>query len=311
MTKVEAPLHIPIMVTEILHYAEPILSNINSVYFDGTFGRGGHLKAVLNHYPLTQAIAFDRDQQAIEYANMHLSNLIESQRLQIFHRNFTDFEVETCGQFDFGLIDLGVSSPQLDQASRGFSFYLDGPLDMRMDLSQALTAQEIIQSYSEDELIRIFKEYGEVRSPYRVVRALVHDRHNKTFSSTRDLAGLIERVDGWHKKGVHPATQYFLALRLEVNQELEATRAGIKNLITTGLKTNGRLAVLTFHSLEDRIVKRLFKDELVEFGRPLFKKVIEPSQDEIKINPRSRSCKLRVFERTVQDASKKNKYSSR
>lgn len=311
MTKVEAPLHIPIMVTEILQFAEPLLGNGDSVYLDGTFGRGGHLKAILNQYPQAKALAFDRDQQAIEYAKDNFSDLIATQRLELFHRNFTDYEANECGQFDFGLIDLGVSSPQLDQASRGFSFYLDGPLDMRMDLSQSLTAEEVIQTYSEDELVRIFKEYGEVRSPYRVVRAIVHDRHSKVFSSTRDLAGLIERVDGWHKKGVHPATQYFLALRLEVNQELEATRSGIRNLITTGLKTNGRLVVLTFHSLEDRIVKRLFKDELVEYGRPLFKKVIEPSQDEIKVNPRSRSCKLRVFERTVQDAIKKNKYSSR
>lgn len=311
MTKVETPLHIPIMVTEILQFAEPILSNKDSIYLDGTFGRGGHLKAILQQYLHAKALAFDRDLQAIEYAQAHFSDFISAERLQLLHRNFTDYQAVENGQFDFGLIDLGVSSPQLDQANRGFSFYLDGPLDMRMDLSQALTAEEVIQTYPEEELIRIFKEYGEVRSPYRVVRAIVHDRQNKVFSSTRDLAGLIERVDGWHKKGVHPATQYFLALRLEVNQELEATRAGIKNLITTGLKTNGRLVVLTFHSLEDRIVKRLFKEELVDYGRPLFKKVIEPSQDEIKVNPRSRSCKLRVFERTVQDAVKKNKYSPR
>ena len=304
MTKVEGVLHQPIMVSEILQLAEPILGPLgnNKIYFDGTFGRGGHLSALVQKFPQIKIVAFDQDAEAIAYGKQNFSQAIENHQLQLIHANFVDYEPDQIGLFDFALIDLGVSSPQLDQGSRGFSFYLDGPLDMRMDQRQTLTAQAIIQDYSEKELIRIFQDYGEVRSPFRVVRALVHDRENKIFSSTRDLAGLIERVDGWRKKGVHPATQYFLALRLEVNRELEVTREGIKKWVTSGLKPQGRLVVLTFHSLEDRIVKRLFKEELALWGRPVFKKVIEPSPEELKQNPRARSCKLRVFERILLDA---------
>jgi 16S rRNA (cytosine1402-N4)-methyltransferase len=178
-----------------------------------------------------------------------------------------------------------------------------------MDLTQDFTAQDILNRYSEDELIRVFKQLGEVRSPYRVVRAILHDRVHRPYLNTRDFAGMIERVDGWRKKGVHPATQYFLALRLEVNQELEAIRVGLRALVS-GLKPGGRLAVLTFHSLEDRIVKWIFKDEFKQLGCPLFKKVIEPTQEEVRQNPRSRSAKLRVFERNLQDAGNKISNSS-
>lgn len=311
MTKVEVTPHIPIMVNEILGFAEPCLSKPGTRYFDGTFGRGGHLKAILERYPNCTALAFDRDQEAITYAEQNFKSLLEESRLQVAHKNYADFNPQELGEFDYMLIDLGVSSPQLDEAARGFSFYHDGPLDMRMDHEQELTAADILNTYPEKELIQIFKEYGEVKSPFRVVRALLHDRQVTPYTSTRAFAGMIERVDRWKRKGSHPATQYFLGLRLAVNQELEATQEGVRRLVT-GLKPHGRLAVLTFHSLEDRIVKRLFKDELKEFGRPVFKKVMEPSQDEIRQNPRSRSAKLRVFERSLQDAdrSKKNKYSS-
>jgi len=303
MTKVDTPLHIPILLSEIVEVAKPVLQK-ESCYLDATFGRGGHLRAILERYPQVTAVGLDRDLEAIQYGRENLEHFLNEGRLKLIHQNYADFDHKILGCFDFILIDLGVSSPQLDQAHRGFSFYQEGPLDMRMDLTQDFTASDILNSYSEDELIRVFKELGEIRSPYRVVRAILQDRVSRPYQTTRDFASMIERVDGWRKKGSHPATQYFLALRLEVNQELEATRSGVKALVA-GLKPGGRLAVLTFHSLEDRIVKWLFKDELKHLGRPLFKRVIEPTQDEVKANPRSRSAKLRVFERSLQDADAK------
>lgn len=309
MTKVDVPLHVPIMVTEILNFASPNLSKKEARYFDATFGRGGHFKALVNQFPHIEVVAVDRDQEALDYAKKEFSSYLESGQLKIYHENHSQFDHEKWGLFDFMLLDLGVSSPQLDEAKRGFSFYHDGPLDMRMDLSEEYTAAEAINQLSEKELISLFQKLGEVRSPFRVVRAIVHDRQNKPFESTRALASLIERVDGWKKKGIHPATQYFLGLRLFVNSELESTEIGLKKLIT-GLKPQGRLAVLTFHSLEDRIVKRMFKEGARDWGGPLFKKVIEASEEELKINPRARSCKLRVFERNLQDAEKKVQNSS-
>jgi len=308
MTKVDTPLHIPIMLNEILSFAEPVLSGTGR-YLDGTFGRGGHLKSILKKFPYVEAVGLDRDLEAVDFGNSHLREFTESNRLRLVHQNYANYDPNVFGKFEFMLIDLGVSSPQLDQPERGFSFYSEGPIDMRMDLTQSFTALDIIDSYSEEELIRVFKELGEVRSPYRVVRAILHDRVNRPYQTTKDLAGMIERVDGWRKKGTHPATQYFLGLRLEVNQELEATRVGLRAMVS-GLTYGGRLAVLTFHSLEDRIVKWMFKEELKHLGRPLFKKVVEPTQNELRENPRARSAKLRVFERSLQDADHKNSDSS-
>lgn len=299
MTKVQKSPHIPVMLKEILEALAPVLgvqSDANQIrYFDGTLGRGGHLSAILNQDSRITAVAYDRDPAALEYVSTFLSDFISTGRLRLVHRNYSEFETEREGQFDFMLLDLGVSSPQLDEGPRGFSFYHEGPLDMRMDPTKGQTAADLIATLDEDELIQIFKEYGEIQKPYRVVRAIVHDRKEKPFVTTRDLAGLIERVDGWHRKGHHPATNYFMALRLVVNQELESTAAALVPLLH-GLRAGGRLAVLTFHSLEDRIVKNTFR-ELEQLGRPVQKKVIKPTWDEQQKNPRARSAKLRVFER--------------
>lgn len=289
-------IHIPVMLSEVLE----VLSNhsideTNCRYFDGTFGRGGHLQALLEKNKNLKVIAMDQDLEAIQYGENKFKNLIESGQLQLIHSNFSNFTAEQFGLFDIMLVDLGVSSPQLDEGRRGFSFYQDGPLDMRMDTTNGPTAADIVALFSEDELNDIFKEYGEIPSPYRVTRALVHDRKEHPFTTTRQLASLIERIDGWRKKGFHPATQYFMALRLQVNQELSVIQKALKPLIL-GLKPKGRLAVLTFHSLEDRIVKNFFKEQ-VELGRPLFKKVIQPEWSESKKNSRARSAKLRIFER--------------
>ncbi len=305
------PLHIPVMLKEILSMFAPLNGRPELRYFDGTFGRGGHLQALMQAEPSIKAVAMDRDLDAIAYGKSHFSEVIEAGRLQLVHGNYTDFADFNLGEFDFMLLDLGVSSPQLDQGPRGFSFYHDGPLDMRMNQTEALTAAEIVQSYSEEELIQLFMDLGEISRPQRVVRAIVHDRKEKPFVSTKDLAGLIERVDGWHRKGHHPATQYFLALRMEVNQELSGVEKALKPLVL-GLKPKGRLAVLTFHSLEDRIVKNVFKS-LEDLGRPVNKKVLQPEWSEAKVNSRARSAKLRVFERSdlenaVPEGSHYSKY---
>lgn len=297
-TRAMSTLHIPVMLKEILQSFEPLLLPAQSSqirYLDGTFGRGGHTRAVLESSSLVHAVALDRDPQAIDYGKQEFSTYVESGRLQLVHANYSDFESLNLGLFDLMLMDLGVSSPQLDQADRGFSFYHDGPLDMRMDSTEPRKASDLIQELSEDELIELFKNYGEIQKPFRVVRAIVHDRKTKTFETTRDLAGLIERVEGWRKKGFHPATQYFQALRIEVNQELKHLEESLRPLVL-GLKPKGRLAVLTFHSLEDRIVKNTFKS-FEELGKPVNKKVIQPEWSEAQKNSRARSAKLRVFER--------------
>ena len=191
----------------------------------------------------------------------------------------------------------------------------DGPLDMRMDRGQELTAERILATWTEAELNDVFKSYGEVRSPYRVVRALVHDRKTKPFVRTRQLAGLIERVEGWKKKGMHPATNYFMALRIAVNEELSGLEDFLIRIVGA-LSEGARAAVISFHSLEDRIVKTTFRTLQnpcscpPEFplcqcgkksaGKVVNRKVIIPSDEEIKANPRSRSAKLRVFEKTTQ-----------
>jgi 16S rRNA (cytosine1402-N4)-methyltransferase len=292
--------HIPVLLNEILAMFAPVVEAQPGVplkYFDGTFGRGGHLKAILEKYPQVSAVAVDQDPDAIAFAQENFKEWIEQGRLQIHHANFSDFTKERFGEFDLMLLDLGVSSPQLDQGPRGFSFYHEGPLDMRMNNSTGPTAADVIREFSEDELNDLFKNLGEISRPYRVTRAIVHDREEKPFLTTRDLGGLIERVEGWHRKGFHPATQYFMALRLYVNRELEVVENSLQNLVH-GLRSKGRLAVLTFHSLEDRIVKNKFKElaDLIEAGALVNKKVVQAEWNEAKENPRARSAKLRVFE---------------
>ncbi len=286
-------------------------------YFDGTFGRGGHAAAVMKAFPEAQGWAFDRDEEAIQHGKKMFSPRLElqetvgatptnsSEQIHFFHADYGEFATTAQRErvngfpekFDLMLLDLGVSSPQLDEGLRGFSFYHDGPLDMRMDRRQETTAAEIVNEWTEQDLARIFIELGEVQRPFRVVRAIVHDRREKPFATTHQLAGLIERVDGWHKKGSHPATRYFMALRLAVNDELGTLERALPDILNA-LADKGRLVVITFHSLEDRIVKNIFKGHLDQ-GVLLNKKVIKPSDEEIKDNPRSRSAKLRAFERGI------------
>jgi 16S rRNA (cytosine1402-N4)-methyltransferase len=294
-----SPEHYPVMLQEVLGAFHALKDRVDLRYFDGTFGRGGHYSAVKHVSPQMKAVVMDQDLVAVEFAKTRYQTDVQSGALEVIHGNFSQFSDHNLGKFDIMLLDLGVSSPQLDQAERGFSFYNDGPLDMRMNQQQGLTAEMVVNTASEEDLIRIFKDYGEVHRPFRVVRAIVHDRKTKAFQSTKELAGLIERVDGWHVKGHHPATKYFMALRLAVNSELEVVSDAVPAMMKA-LKPGGRLAVISFHSLEDRIVKNLFR-ESPELGEPLVRKVIVPTQEECDMNSRSRSAKLRIFERSAQD----------
>ena len=286
--------HIPVMADEILKELEPSLGNPTAIHGDGTFGRGGHTRLILDRFPTVTVVACDQDAEAIAWAHTHFASEIQSGRLIVLHSQFSDLANYSDKSFNTILLDLGVSSPQLDEGERGFSFINPGPLDMRMDLRSNFTAADIVNGWTEKELIKLFQDFGEIRSPFRVVKAIVHDRKQTPFTETTQLAGMIARVSGWRKKGFHPATQYFMALRLEVNQELNQVEVGIKSFLPK-LRPGGRMAVITFHSLEDRIVKNIFKQS--EFGRPVHKKVLVPTEEEVRANPRSRSAKLRVFER--------------
>lgn len=292
--------HVPVFLESILRVFAQDRATAGT-YFDGTFGRGGHARAVLEHFSGCQLWAFDQDEDAIRFGREAFRTEIEAGRAHLIRANYGEFEEVASREpgfpreFDLMLLDLGVSSPQLDEAHRGFSFYHDGPLDMRMNRDAEMTAADIVNTWEEQELARVFLELGEVQRPFRVVRAIVHDRKSKPFETTRQLASLIERVDGWQKKGMHPATRYFMGLRLAVNDELGVLERTLPVLIRH-LADRGRLAVITFHSLEDRIVKNLFKAHIDE-GRLVSKKVIKPSDEEVRVNPRARSAKLRVFER--------------
>lgn len=287
--------HTPVMVNEILTAFAPLRDRADLRYFDGTLGRGGHALAILKEFNGLRMVGMDRDPDALAESRARFEAEGVSSRVELVHGNFSEFASKNLGSFDLMLIDLGVSSPQLDRGNRGFSFYLDGPLDMRMDPTKGATAADLVNEADEEELLRIFRDLGEVHRPMRVIHEIVHRRRQKAFTTTGQLSSLIESVDGWRKKGFHPATNYFLGLRLHVNQELESLDEGLHQL-KSGLKPGGRLAVLTFHSLEDRIVKYDFRDS-EELGKPVNKKVIVPERDEILKNVRSRSAKLRIFER--------------
>lgn len=291
--------HIPVLLEPVLEQMM-IENGEPQRVWDGTFGRGGHTKALLKRYSSSQVLGTDRDEAAISYGKDHLSEEVVQGRLKLKHFNFHDFEslnqLESEEGFDGILLDLGVSSPQLDEPERGFSFYHDGPLDMRMDQTQEFKASNIVNEWSERDLVRLFQEVGEVRSPYRVVKAIIERREDHPFETTMELSVLIERVFGWRKKGKHPATNFFLALRMEVNDELSRLHEALVSIMENALRPKGRLLVITFHSAEDRIVKRLFKSS-EHLGKNLTKKVIAPEREEIVLNPRARSAKLRVFQR--------------
>ena len=299
--------HYPVMLNEVMEmFAQANVEKPKS-YLDGTFGRGGHAEAIDKKFPEVDIYALDKDKEAVEYARANWAPRSKSKKFFIEQASFASLDsvIENRSwpqKYDMILLDLGVSSPQLDQGSRGFSFYHQGPLDMRMDQRTPLTAEEIINHWSEDELVDIFRDYGEVFKPYSVVKSIMRERKKGNIGSTQELSSLIERSIGWRKKGKHPATQYFMALRLVVNSELEDLKEGLQTLMKR-LVPGGRLVVITFHSLEDRIVKQVFRNN-TEYGKPVNKKVIKPSREEEVENKRSRSAKLRAFERIIEQSLK-------
>lgn len=295
-------IHIPVMASEILKMSEGAVGH--KFFLDATFGRGGHTRLLMERFPEMKVCGLDQDLEAIEYGNKEFSLPINQGVMRLIHGNFhnatkifaAELKTWTEGRgFDLILVDLGVSSPQLDQSQRGFSFYQDGPLDMRMDQSQGFTAADLVNSWDENDLLKLFHEYGEIRQPTKVVKSILKGRASKPFRTTQQLASLIESIEGWHKKGHHPATRYFLALRMEVNKELEGLHEAMHDLIEI-LAEGGRLMILTFHSLEDRIVKYALRERL-DRGFLVNKKVVQPSREEEVRNRRARSAKLRVFQK--------------
>ncbi len=285
--------HLPVLLTEV---TDAFMKQPKAPLriLDGTFGRGGHSIELLKTFPTSEIVAFDKDQSAVEFAKETYKDLC-GVRLNIIHDDFKNLDRHNLGIFDGALFDLGVSSPQFDVGARGFSFMHDGPLDMRMNKDDPLTAQEIINGYSEKDLSDLFFHVGEIRKPNRVVRAIIHDRVETPFKSTRQLASLIERVDGRSRGKTHPATSYFMALRLTVNGELE----GLGDFLTglpKNMEAGARLCVISFHSSEDRIVKNSFKLMNKKSGIIINKKVITASDGELERNPRARSAKLRIFQ---------------
>lgn len=295
-------LHAPVLLNEVMQMSRECPIPIRWI-LDGTFGRGGHTKEFLKQFPEAKVVGLDRDPEAIEYGQKAFAQEISEHRLSLIHGNFHQLKTILESRkhqsiapegFSLILLDLGVSSPQLDEGHRGFSFYHEGPLDMRMDTTQGITAADIVNTWPEVELLQIFKEIGEIHRPHRTVSRIIEHRKERPFVSAQDLAQLIERSEGWHRKGHHPATRYFMALRIVVNDELDGLKSCIPDFMRA-LSDGGRLLTITFHSLEDRILKYAFKE--AEGGWPVNKKVIVPEREEILANPRSRSSKLRVFQR--------------
>jgi 16S rRNA (cytosine1402-N4)-methyltransferase len=300
--------HRPVLAAETVGLLAP---QPGSVIVDGTCGGGGHSEALLRAG--AELLALDQDPDALAFASARLKNF--GSRVTLRQANFREagrvLDELGIAQIGGALLDLGVSSRQLENAARGFSLVRNGPLDMRMDPRRELTAAEVVNSYTEEELTKIFRELGEEPAARRIASQIVKLRKEVPFRETLTLAKAIEKTVGRHGRR-HPATQVFQALRMEVNDELGALEEGLLAL-TNRLEAGGRIAVITFHSLEDRIVKNFFRDRSREWlDRPewpeprpnpdfslrlITPKPIEPDAVEQRANPRARSARLRVAER--------------
>lgn len=282
---------------------------------DCTLGYAGHSGEILKRIKRGSLFAFDQDQTAINYSKQKLEKIGSNFTIIKSNFSFLKEKLQELGveKVDGVLFDLGVSSPQLDDASRGFSFHQDAKLDMRMDQEQELSAYEVVNQYSEKELARIFFQYGEEKYANGIAKNIVKARNEKVIETTLELAEIIKNsVPEKYRRAKHPARKVFQAIRIEVNHELEILENSLIDALSM-LDIGGRLAVITFHSLEDRIVKNLFRsltqiDDKVK-GLPkipekylpdyqlVTTKAISPSKEELEENERSRSSKLRVIER--------------
>ncbi|MGO8675457.1 MAG: 16S rRNA (cytosine(1402)-N(4))-methyltransferase RsmH [Limisphaerales bacterium] len=303
--------HKSVLVAEVLAAMQP---RPGGRYADGTLGGGGHAEAILEaSSPTGRLYGCDRDGEAVEAASLRLARF--AGRFELRQASFADLgEWVPAGSCDGVLLDLGLSSPQLDRAERGFSFQQDGPLDMRMDTRESRTAADLVNHADADELARLFWELGGERQARRLARAIVERRSERPFETTGSLAALIERAAPRRGARTHPATKAFQALRIAVNDELGALRSGLDAALKV-LKNGGRIAVITFHSVEDRIVKEFGRtrargytfagsEDVPELRQPcppelrvLTHKAVKPGAAELADNPRSRSAQLRVMEK--------------
>jgi 16S rRNA (cytosine1402-N4)-methyltransferase len=310
--QVQSP-HRPVLLEEAV---QALRVRSDGRYVDGTFGRGGHAAAILDRLGTRgRLLAIDKDVQAVQAARTQFGR---DPRFSIEQGSFAMLErlVETrgwTGKIDGVLLDLGVSSPQLDEAARGFSFTREGPLDMRMDTTRGVTAAQWLAQASEGEIARVLKVFGEERYARRIARAIVAARAETPIETTGRLAAIISAASPSREKGKHPATRGFQAIRIYINRELEDLEAFLPQAVRV-LATGGRLVVISFHSLEDRLVKRFMREQargdqyppdlpvsqdqlqpkLRVVGKPVW-----PSEDEVEVNPRARSAVMRVAERAA------------
>jgi 16S rRNA (cytosine1402-N4)-methyltransferase len=296
--------HVPVMVEEIVHVLSP---RSGAVYIDTTLGEGGHSEALLRaSAPTGQVIGIDRDAEVLEVARRRLAPF--GARVHIIHGHAAELQgiLDAIGisWVDGVLMDLGVSSYQLETTDRGFSFVRAGPLDMRMDRTTGQTAATLVNTLGEADMINLIQRYGEERWARRIARAIVRARHRAPIRTTEELAALVTHVipPAARPSRIHPATRTFQAFRIAVNQELSRLEETLRGAVAC-LKQGGRLCVIAYHSLEDRIVKRTFRalatsqDESTPQARVLTRKPATSSPAERKANPRARSARLRVLER--------------
>lgn len=309
MSNGQAGAHVSVLLAEAV---DALAIRADGVYVDGTFGRGGHSRKILEQLgPDGRLIAFDRDPTAIA-----AGAAIADPRFTLVHAAFSEME-EVLGQLkvtavDGVLLDIGVSSPQLDDASRGMSFRFDAPLDMRMDTTKGETAAEFLAQASQREIERVVRDYGEERFAHAIAAAVVAARAEHSIGTTRQFAALVEKAVRTREPGQHPATRSFQALRIHVNRELEELSLSLPQA-AAALAPGGRLVVISFHSLEDRIAKRFMRDaanppqpdkrlplKAADLPKPtlaLVGKAVKPSNAEVQINPRARSAVMRVAEK--------------
>ncbi len=306
--------HISVLYDEVLQFLAP---RPGGIYVDGTLGGAGHARGILEaSFPDGVLLGFDRDREALDAAASELAPF--GKRVRLFHENFSALPDvltrEGIDSIDGMVLDIGVSSHQLDTAERGFSFQQDAPLDMRMDGSSGMTAAELVNTLSDKELERIIREFGEERWARRIAAVIVTAREIEPISTTMRLADLVKGAiprARWEAR-LHPATRTFQAIRIAVNEELESLEQGLAAGIES-LKTGGRIVVISFHSLEDRIVKNVFNEYArgcvcpksiprcvcgrVPILRKLTGKPVVAGKKELDVNPRSRSAKLRAAEK--------------
>ncbi|MGC8938043.1 MAG: 16S rRNA (cytosine(1402)-N(4))-methyltransferase RsmH [Thermodesulfovibrio sp.] len=287
-------IHVPVMVKEVIELLNPVF---HGVYVDATVGCGGHSMEILKRLGSNgRLIGIDRDESAIQIAQQYLNDsrvILKRARFSQLKDILKELNIQN---IDGILFDLGVSMLQLKDFSRGFSFYSDENLDMRMDQTGSLTAWDVINKYSERELERILREYGDEPFSRRIAREIVRQRGKKTIDTCKELAGLIKRIIPRHGR-LHPATQVFQAIRIEVNKEIDELREGLSQALEL-LKSGGRICVISYHSGEDRVVKNFFREKQhAGILRIVTKKPILPSLEEVSRNPSSRSARLRGGEK--------------